>query len=204
MPENRKTQERLDPRKPLVIDTREVGRRPGSMKRLRRPVPVPEGLELDLVRVPVGATLDLDLRLESVLEGVLVSTTVTAPVEGECGRCLEPFQNSVEVDIQELYAYPHSETDVTTDEDEVSRLQGDLLDLEPALRDAVVLALPANPLCRDDCPGLCPDCGVRWDDLPPEHSHDAADPRWAALQTLREPTSESTDANGAHRGSQPN
>jgi len=204
MPENRKTQERLDPRKPLVFDTREVGRRPGSMKRLRRPVPVPEGLALDLVRVPVGATLDFDIRLESVLEGVLVSTTVTAPVEGECGRCLEPFQDSVEVDIQELYAYPHSETDDTTDEDEVSRLQGDFLDLEPALRDAVVLALPTNPLCREDCPGLCPDCGVRWDDLPPEHSHDVVDARWAALQSMREPASESTDADGAHRGIQPN
>jgi DUF177 domain-containing protein len=204
MPENRKTQERLDPRKPLVFDTREVGRRPGSMKRLRRPVPVPEDLALDLVRVPAGATLDLDMRLESVLEGVLVSTTVTVPIEGECGRCLEPFQDSVEVDIQELYAYPHSETDDTTDEDEVSRLQGDLLDLEPALRDAVVLALPTNPLCRDDCPGLCPDCGVHWDDLPPEHSHDVTDPRWAALQSMREPASESTDANGAHRGIQPN
>ena len=204
MPENRKTQERLDPRSPLVFDTREVGRRPGSMKRLRRPVPVPDDLGLELVRVPVGTTLDLDLRLESVLEGVLVSTTVSVPIEAECGRCLESFQDSVDVDIQELYAYPDSETDDTTDEDEVSRLQGDLLDLEPALRDAVVLALPPNPLCRDDCPGLCPECGVHWDALPPEHSHEVADPRWAALQSLQEPASESVDANGAHRGSQPN
>lgn len=199
MPENRKTQERLDPRKPLVIDTREVSRRPGSMKRLRRPVPVPEGLALDLVRVPAGAELDLDILIESVMEGILVSTTVSVPIEGECGRCLEPFQDSVDVDIQELYAYPDSETVDTTDEDEVSRLQGDFLDLEPALRDAVVLALPTNPLCRDDCPGLCPDCGMHWDDLPPEHSHDVTDPRWAALQSMQ--ASESTDADGAPRGS---
>jgi uncharacterized protein len=186
MPENRKTQERLDPRSPLVFDTREVGRRPGTMKRLRRPVPVPEGLALDLVRVPVGTMLDLDLRLESVLEGVLASTSVELPFEGECGRCLGPVRETVDVDVQELYAYPASETDDTTDADEVSRLQGDYLDLEPALRDAVVLALPSNPLCRDDCPGLCPECGVHWDDLPAEHSHDLADPRWAALQSLRD------------------
>ena len=187
MPESRKTQERLNPRKPLVIDTREVSRRPGSMKRLRRPVPVPEDLALDLVRVPAGTMLELDLRLESVLEGVLASAAVTLPVEGECGRCLGPVRETVVADIQELYAYPDSETDETTDADEVSRLQGDYLDLEPALRDAVVLALPTNPLCRDDCPGLCPECGVHWDDLPPGHSHDQADPRWAALQSLQDP-----------------
>jgi uncharacterized protein len=195
MPENRKTQERLDPRKPLVFDTREVGRRPGSMKRLRRPVPVPEDLALDLVRVPPGTTLDLELMLESVLEGVLATTTFEFPFEGECGRCLDPIQEAVVVDVQELYAYPHSETDDTTDADEVSRLQGDYLDLEPALRDAVVLALPTNPLCRDDCPGLCPECGVHWDDLPPEHSHDLADPRWAALQALQDPDTGASKSN---------
>jgi uncharacterized protein len=210
MPENRKTQERLDPRSPLVFDSREVGRRPGLMKRLRRPVPVPENLALDLVRVPVGTMLDLDIRLESVLEGLLASATVSVPFEGECGRCLDPVQGTVVVDIQELYAYPDSETDDTTDADEVSRLQGDFLDLEPALRDAVVLALPSNPLCRDDCPGLCPECGVRWDDLPPEHSHDVADPRWAALKSLRDSAPESAGApgvngtSGVDRGNQPN
>jgi len=105
----------------------------------------------------------------------------------------------VDVSFQELYAYQHSTTDETTDEDEVGRMQGDLIDLEPEVRDAIVLALPTNPVCRPDCPGLCPDCGVHWDDLPPEHTHDVADPRWAALQSLREPASESTDAEGARR-----
>jgi uncharacterized protein len=195
MPEHRKTQERLDPRKPLVIDTREVSRRPGSMKRLRRPVPVPEDLALDLVRVPAGTTLDLELMLESVLEGILASATVTLPVSGECGRCLGPVQETVVADIQELYAYPDSETDETTDADEVSRLQGEFLDLEPALRDAVVLAMPTNPLCRDDCPGLCSECGVHWDDLPPDHSHDLADPRWAALGSLQDPDAGASKSN---------
>jgi uncharacterized protein len=184
MPENRKTQERLDPRSPLVLDTRELGRRPGSMKRLRRPVPVPGDLGLELVRVPEGATVDLDLRLESVMEGVLASGTARVPVSGECGRCLGRIDDALTVEFQELYAYPDSPTDDTTDEDEVSRLHGDLLDLEPVLRDAVVLALPTNPLCRDDCPGLCPGCGTRWDVLPPDHTHEQGDPRWAALEQL--------------------
>jgi uncharacterized protein len=174
----------LDPRSPLVLDTRELPRRPGAMRTVRRVVPAPADLGLELIRVPEGADLTLDLRMESVSEGVLVSGTVSAPVAGECGRCLRPISDSVVVTIQELYAYEHSTTDETTDEDEVGRLQGDLVDLEPVLRDAVVLALPVTPLCRDDCPGLCPECGVHWDELPAGHSHEQIDPRWAALTQL--------------------
>jgi uncharacterized protein len=195
MPENRKTQERLDPRSPFVYDTREVGRRPGSMKRLRRPVRGPGNLGLELVRVPEGGELDLDLRVESVLEGVLVSGAITAPIEGECGRCLGPIERSVTVDVQELFAYPDSETDETTDQDEVSRVHGDLIDLEPVLRDAIVLSLPPNPLCRDDCAGLCPDCGGRLDELPAGHGHEQSDPRWAALDELYRSSPSGSDSN---------
>jgi uncharacterized protein len=178
----------LDPRAPLVLDTRDLPRRPGTMRAIRRTVPAPEDLGLDLIGVPKGADLVLDLRQESVTEGVLVSGTASAAVVGECGRCLRPIRDSLTVTIQELYAYEHSATDETAEEDEVGRLRGDLLDLEPALRDAVVLALPNNPLCREDCPGLCPDCGVCWDDLPEDHSHGQVDPRWAALNALTEAT----------------
>lgn len=174
----------LDPRSPLVLDTRELPRRPGALRTVKRVVPAPADLGLELIGVPEGADLSLDLRLESVSEGVLVSGTVTGPIEGECGRCLRQINDSLTVTIQELYAYEHSTTDETTDEDEVGRMQGDLIDLEPVLRDAVVLALPANPLCRDDCPGLCPECGVRWDELPADHSHQQIDPRWAGLSQL--------------------
>lgn len=177
----------LDPRAPLVLDTRDLPRRPGAMRTVERAVPAPADLGIELIGVPQGATIRLDLRLESVSEGVLVSGTVTGPVEGECGRCLRPVADTLVVDIQELYAYAHSTTDETTDEDEVGRLQGELIDLEPALRDAVVLALPNHPLCRQDCPGLCPDCGVPWDDLPAEHSHQQLDPRWSALSQLTRP-----------------
>jgi uncharacterized protein len=176
----------LDPRAPLVLNTKDLPRGPGAMRALQRGVPAPEGLGLGLIGVPSGSNLALDLRLESVSEGVLVSGTVAGRVEGECGRCLRPVSTTLKVPIQELYAYEHSTTDETTDEDEVGRLRGDLIDLEPALRDAVVLALPNHPLCRDDCPGLCPDCGVHWDDLPDDHSHEQADPRWAALSRLKE------------------
>lgn len=174
----------LDPRSPLVLDTKELPRRPGALRTVKRVVPAPAHLGLELIGVPEGADLSLDLRLESVSEGVLVSGTVSAPTTGECGRCLRAISDSVVVSIQELYAYAHSTTDETTDEDEVGRMQGDLIDLEPVLRDAVVLALPTNPLCQDDCPGLCPECGVHWDELPADHSHEQLDPRWAELSQL--------------------
>jgi len=178
------SQTHLNPRSPLVLDTRELPRRPGAMRGLSRVVEAPADLGLEMIGVPTGGEVSLDLRLESVSEGVLVSGSVTVAVEGECGRCLRPIDDSLSVTIQELYAYEKSTTDETTDEDEVGRMQGDLIDLEPALRDAVVLAMPTNPLCRDDCPGLCPECGVHWDDLPAGHNHERVDSRWAALQDL--------------------
>ncbi|BCJ72783.1 metal-binding protein [Catellatospora sp. IY07-71] len=174
----------LDPRAPLVLDTRDLPRGAGAMRTLHRVVPAPAELGLQLIGVPEGADLTLDLRLESVTEGVLVSGTVTGPVEGECGRCLTEIGYDLTVTIQELFAYEDSATDETTDEDEVGRLQDDMIDLEPTLRDAVVLALPVNPLCREDCPGLCPDCGARWDELPEDHHHEQIDPRWAKLSKL--------------------
>ncbi len=127
-------------------------------------------------------TRDLDVLLESVVEGVLVTGTATADFDGECARCLDPLSQQVTVEFTELFAYPDSATDTTTDEDEVFRLVDDLVDLEPVVRDAIVLALPAAPLCTPDCRGLCPDCGGRWADLGPDHRHEKIDSRWAALQ----------------------
>jgi uncharacterized protein len=154
------------------------------MRAVERVVPAPPDLGLGLVGVAEGTDLDLRLRLESVSEGVLVSGTVSTVARGECGRCLRPLGAPLDVSIQELFAFEHSATDETTDEEEVGRLQGDLIDLEPTLRDAVVLALPNHPLCRQDCPGLCPECGVPFDELPGDHSHERADPRWAVLSKL--------------------
>ena len=145
---------------------------------------------MELVGVPARAPLLLDLRLESVMEGVLVSGAVTASVVGECARCLGPVGGEVVAEIQELFAYPDSSTEETTSQDEVSRLEGDYLDLEPVARDAVLLVLPLIPLCREDCLGLCGTCGERWDTLPPEHSHYQADLRWAALQAASEDRAE--------------
>jgi uncharacterized protein len=144
-----------------------------------------------LVGVPGGSDLVLDLRLESVSEGVLVSGTAQVALSGECARCLEPLTESLEVDVQQLFVYPGHENEA--DDDEIGRLVDDYIDLEPLLRDAVVLALPLAPVCRDDCPGLCPDCGARLAEVGPDHGHDEVDPRWAALRAMSTDQTRSTD-----------
>ena len=192
--ESRRALTRLDPRQPLVIDTRELGRRPGSMRTVSRSVPAPAGLGVDVLGVPAGSQLELDLRLESVVEGVLVSGTASAAAAGECVRCLDAVTRRLVTDLQELFAYPGDEP-VDDDEAALRQLEGDLLDLEPVLRDAVVLALPLQPVCRDDCPGLCPECGARLADEP-RHEHEATDPRWAALRGLSDKPSPNEQRRG--------
>jgi len=173
---------KLDPRAPLVLDTRELGRRPGSQREVTRTVPAPADLGIEVLRVPEGAPVELDLRIEAVMEGVLVTGTAAAALEGECVRCLEPIKDEMSAPFQELYVY--DDHGLPDEDDEVSMLEDDLLDLEPLLRDAVVLALPFQPLCEDDCPGLCTECGARLAE-DPDHTHEAAiDPRWAELTAL--------------------
>ncbi len=153
---------------------------------MSRSAPAPADLGIDVLGVPEGSPIELDLRLEAVMEGVLVTGTARVQLEGECSRCLDPVEDDLEVELQELYAYD-DEHDMPEEEDEdVSRLDGDLLDLEPLVRDAVVLSLPFRPLCRDDCPGLCAECGAHLADDPEHHHGERIDPRWAALAQLTE------------------
>jgi uncharacterized protein len=175
---------RLDPRAPLVLDTRELGRRPGSQRRLAFTAPAPADLGIEVLRVPAGSPIEFDLRLEAVMEGVLVTGEAQADLTGECVRCLDEIHDEIVADFQELFAYEESDTAAAAEDDDTNRLEGDLLDLEPVLRDAVVLALPFQPLCRDDCPGLCAECGARLADEPGHQHDEPVDPRWAALQGL--------------------
>jgi uncharacterized metal-binding protein YceD (DUF177 family) len=163
------------------VDLRELGRRAGSMRELDRSVPAPDHWRVELIGVPAGADVHLRLRLESVMEGVLVSGDIEVPLMGSCARCLEPIEDTLTLAVQELYAYEGSTTEATSEEDEVRRIEGDHLDLEPLVRDTVVLALPLAPVCAEDCAGLCVDCGQRLDDLPADHAHEIVDARWADL-----------------------
>ena len=175
------------PRSPLVIDIARLGRRPGSMNTLQETVPAPRRMGVEVIGIAEGAPLQLDLTLQSVSEGVLVTGTVSAPTEGECSRCLTPIESDLEIDITELFAYPGSETEATTDEDEVGHVVDDTIDLEQTIVDAVGLLLPFSPLCTEDCPGLCPDCGTPLATAGADHHHDKIDPRWAKLASMRPP-----------------
>jgi uncharacterized protein len=213
------------PRGALVFDLRSLGRQAGSARTQQLTAPAPADMRLELVSVPEGADVELDLRFEAVTEGVLVTGTATAPVTGECARCLAPLTDTVTASFRELYLYadqrPRGSRDKADrhdkhdrhdrrdrhewpddsseqDDEELYHLDGDLLDLEPVLRDAVVLALPMSPLCQDDCPGLCVECGVPLADAGPGHRHDdAPDPRWAGLKQY---TDQPNDQPGRHAG----
>ena len=177
-PQRSKRQKRANPTGPLVFDIRTLG--PGTARTDRRTSPALADLGVEMVRVPIGADLELEVQLEGVTEGVLVTATVTAPLVGECARCLEPFTSETSVRFQELYTLAEGAAAA-----DGYVLDGGLLDLEPALRDALVLELPLSPLCGDDCLGLCPQCGVRLADAPPGHGHEERGPMWAALKDVR-------------------
>jgi uncharacterized protein len=151
------------------------------MRKVALTISAPERFGTDVVWVPEGTDLALDLRLESVMEGVLVSGTIHGVAAGECVRCLGDVQYDLDVPIMELFAYPDRAAENDEDDDVRELADDDLIDLEPALLDAVVTSLPFKPLCRDDCPGLCSECGARLAD-DPGHQHEVTDPRWAALQ----------------------
>ncbi|GAA4734865.1 DUF177 domain-containing protein [Isoptericola chiayiensis] len=179
-----------------MLDTHELSRRPGTMREVARVVAAPADLGTAVIGVPEGADLTLGLRLEAVLEGVLVSGVVRGTAVGECVRCLDPVSDEVTVRVQELFVYPEraeaAEDAGDEDAEDEALLTDDLADIEPAVRDSLVTALPFQPLCRPDCPGLCSECGARLED-DPEHHHDVVDPRWAALQTMLEESSVSDE-----------
>ena len=177
---------------PMIVDIARLGRRPGAMVTLRNTVPSPSRIGLPMIAIDVGAPLELDLQVQSVSEGVLVTGTVSAPTVGECARCLTEVTGRVEVGLTELFAYPHSTTEATTEEDEVGHIVDDTINLEQSIIDAVGLDLPFAPLCRPDCPGLCPECGIPLA-AEPGHHHDRIDPRWAKLAGMLDPETSEPD-----------
>ena len=157
-------------------NVREIVGRPGEMRERERSIEAPEGFGEALAMVPAGERIDLDVRLESVHEGILVSATARTTMHAECGRCLKKFTTPFEVEFQELFAYTPTEADE-------HGVHGDHVNLEPPLRDAVVLALPFQPVCRPDCPGLDPETGELRDAVAAAEAA-PVDPRWAALAGL--------------------
>jgi len=184
----------------FLFNTHELPRRAGEMKEYQLDLEILEPVGVPLVAVPAGDVIEVDMRLESVAEGVLLSADIYAIAKGECIRCLDPVEITVERKIQELYRYEptndkggkrkkHSSRTDTSDEIDLDAvdelwLDGNEMNLEVPIRDAIVLDLPVNPLCSEACLGLCPDCGEKWEKLPEDHAHEVIDARWAGLAGL--------------------
>lgn len=179
---------------PFLLNTHELPRRAGEMKEYELDIPAPTRIGVPLIAVPEGDIIEADLRLESVTEGVLVSAEIYAIAHGECIRCLDEVEVVIDRKIQELYRYEptndkgrkkrRDDEDVDLEVEEELQMEGDLLNLEIPIIDAIILTLPVNPLCSDDCLGLCPDCGEKWETLPEGHIHEVIDARWSSLGTL--------------------
>jgi uncharacterized protein len=159
---------------PYTLDVYDLMHRPGEMRERALDLTVPERLGNPVIGIPAGAKLHVDVRLESLHDGILVSAEVDADAVGECVRCLIEVTEPVQVEFQELFAY-------SEDEAFEYEVHEDTIDLEPVIRDAVVLSLPFQPVCQEDCLGLCPQCGVRLLDNPGHEHEQPIDPRWAAL-----------------------
>ena len=163
---------------PLLVNVAELLRHPGTRRAVNVQVPS-EGLRVVDTTVAAGAPIDVDVELESLTDGIVVTGRVSAPWEAVCRRCLGPVEGFVDVAVRELYqARPESE--------DAFAIENEVLDLEPLAREAVLLDLPLAPLCRPDCAGLCPECGKNLNDEPHVHEEATTDPRWAALEALRE------------------
>jgi len=179
---------------PFILNTHDLPRRAGEMKEYQLDIPAHARIGVPLIAVPEGDLVELDVRLESVTEGVLASADIYAIAHGECIRCLDPVEVVIDRKIQELYRYEptnekgrkkrRDDEDVDLEGEEELQMEGDLMDLEIPVIDAIILTLPVNPLCSEECLGLCPDCGEKWENLPEGHAHEVIDARWSGLDGL--------------------
>jgi len=179
---------------PFILNTHDLPRRAGEMKEYQLDIPAHARIGIPLIAVPEGDLVELDIRLESVAQGVLASAEIYAVAHGECIRCLDPVEVVIDRKIQELYRYEptnekgrkkrREDEDVDLEGEEELQMEGDLMDLEIPIIDAIILTLPVNPLCSDECLGLCPDCGEKWEKLPEGHANEVIDARWSGLDGL--------------------
>jgi uncharacterized protein len=160
---------------PFVLPVRDITHRPGEMREHSFEVPAPDRWGEGLVSVVQGEPVAIDVRLESVHEGILASGDIDTEYTGVCSRCLTDIAEALEVEFQELFAYPG-------EEEADFEVQDDHVDLETLVREAVVLSLPFQPVCQPDCPGLDPVTGERLADSAGSQQSEPLDPRWAALQ----------------------
>jgi uncharacterized protein len=167
---------------PFRINLHELPRRAGEMRTYDVQFSAPEPIGIPLLEIRRDEPIEIDFRAESVDDGVLITGSVRSVARGECGRCLEPIIKEIDQKFQELFLYESRTPDNPDEDEDLFSLDGDIADIEIAIRDAVILSMPLNPVCSDDCEGLCATCGEKWVDLPEDHSHAVVDPRWTGLE----------------------
>jgi len=185
----------MTPKSPFLFSCHDLPRRAGEMREHELTFDEHEPIGVPLLSIPSDGPIYLDLRVEAVEQGVLATGAVSGTAIGECTRCLTPVSFEIDENFVELFHYQvdyrhkskSKEIDVQ-DEDELMEMDGDLIDLDAPIRDALILNLPVNPLCSEDCEGLCQGCGLRWAELPEDHAHEASDIRWAGLTDWKGPT----------------
>lgn len=158
---------------PFILSAHDIVRHPGQMREFELDVVAPDKWGEGLLAVPEGEPIEIDVRLEAVHEGILVSAEIATVASGVCSRCLTDITQPVEVEFQELFGY-------SEDEAIDFEVQDDHVDLETPVRDAIVLSLPFQPVCQPDCPGLDPATGEKL--APGTEPETPIDTRWAALQ----------------------
>ena len=161
----------------FLVPVKELLKHPGNMKELVLHVDLEEQIGTPLVRIPKGNQLEIDLRLESVHEGILATGEVFGAAIAECSRCLDETKLEIEVDFQELFAYS------STSDDELV-VDGEHIDLEQVVIDSVVLNLPFQPVCSPNCLGLCSECGEKFEGNPVHEHEKPVDSRFEALKDL--------------------
>lgn len=179
---------------PFLLNTHELPRRAGEMKEYELDIQTTVRIGVPLIAVPEGDVVEVDARLESVTEGILLSAQIYAVARGECIRCLDPVEQIVERTIQELYRYEptrekarsrgRDSEEVDLEAEDELQMDGEFMNLEIPVIDAIILALPVNPLCSPDCLGLCPECGEKWANVAEDHAHEVIDARWSGLEKL--------------------
>ena len=174
----------------FAVDVRELLQKPGAHRHVVVRAPL-EDLATPVAWVPPDRPVTVDVEIESVVEGLLVTGKVSATLVVRCVRCLREFDQDLEVEVRELFTLRPRE-----DEDEgYAVLPDDRLPLDTMARDALVLGFPAFPLHSPDCAGLCPVCGADRNTTDCGHAGtEDLDPRWARLAGLRDRLKEDNDA----------
>lgn len=171
-------------KQPFVVNVAKIDSTVGAKAEISVAGPI-EGLQTSGSKVSSDDQVTFEGRLESIDGGIVAKGKVSATWSGECRRCLGVARGVVTSKVRELF-------ESRPTEGETYELKGHEVDLEPMVRDAVMLELPVAPVCKSDCKGLCSECGANLNEGDCGCDREVSDPRWAALDALK--TSDDSDA----------